>query len=268
MAGTRAKLAALNAEMATLDASKAPRASTRESTAETRARRDALERDRRGVEAEIKALEALRDNQARRLKKAEMLAELAALDARCAEFAAEIGREFAPLAKTIVALMATSRRVRALREKKGTSARLAPLRGIVISDEFCASLRLPCIDADGMTGYLWYSGRPADIDKIEAADATPLDEIDVKDLEQADRAAKQAMQKIAGAYKNAALGIVGLIKRDNEFARQVREMNTRIDGPLSWGAPTPTERLTGGRVHELGPMIRLPSADGLGSPIW
>jgi hypothetical protein len=234
--------------------------------AETRARKDAGERDRRGVEIEIKALEVLRDNQARRLKRAETLADSDALDSRCAEFAAEVGREYAPLAKSIVALMVASRRLQALAKRKAANG--PPLREIVTSDEFCASLRLPCIEADGVKGFLWYPGRPCDIDKIEAIDAVSLDEVEVEDPAQAGHAAKEAMQKIASAYKSAASGIVELIKRDNEFVKQVEQMNGRIGAPLSLHVRTPAEKLSGGRVRALERVIRLPSAGGHGKLIW
>jgi len=272
------RLRALDAEAADLDASKAS-AATVDAIRKNIDRRGSLRRERREVhiDRDLAIAMTIRDEQ--RLIEAETHVERAALDARCAEVAATIAREYPPAAAAIVALMATHWRLAAtLRSaEKRTLSRVPRLRESLISPEFCGSLRLPNIGPDGLNGNLWYRGEPARLDQVEVADAVPLGDVRLEafvsgkeEAELAARAAKTAAAAIVAAYEDRARKIVSLLEIETDVVAKIEQMKSRLVGlqPGLIALPTPTERLTGGRLRTLSGAVFLPAAAGRGEPLW
>jgi hypothetical protein len=270
-AAAQARLAAIDAEVAKLDVS----ATTADAVSKILDRRRALRRERRGAEIDRDLTVAAKNREERRLKDAEALAACAALDKRCDEVAATIGREYPPAAAAIVALMATRWRLQATLKKAGKQQRahVPQLREALISSEFCGSLRL----FDGLNGYFWYPGDPAQIEEIEAADAVPLGDVRVEafaggaeEAERAARAAKAAAAAIVAAYEGHARKIISLFEIEVGVVAELKVMNQRTAGihPGLTALLTPAQRLTAGRIQVLSEAVFLPAPSGHDAPLW
>lgn len=192
------------------------------------------------------------------LTRAELLDERSALEKRRAEIEAAIEREYPPLARGIVALMATSRRLQAR-----TRAHLPRLREVLTSAEFCASLQLPDIGTGKR--FLWYPADPAALDAIDAPDAVPLDEIsgaalagDAQEFKRAEAAAVGTLKAIAAAYECRGRQIAKLLNALADLDEAALAMNFKA--ACLGVAPLP--------INGLWRAVRLPSLSDRKSPLW
>lgn len=278
-AAAQSHLEALEAEASALASPKTPPPATLEAVTKKLEREAALARERRSARIERDLAVAARNKHEQSLKQAELADACAALDKRSAEFATRMGARFAPAAQKIVALMATSRRLqkklRAAAKRQG--ADVPHFKEFLTTEEFCADLRLPNVVPNGVEGYLWYSSDPSHIDAIKAADAVPLDGIDVEAFaagadksERAALAAKTAMQSILAAYDEAAREIVSLFPNEQEIAAEIERLKLRTIGlrPGQITLRSPAQQLTNGRIRLMAAVVCLPAATGRGEPIW
>lgn len=277
-AAAQARLAALDAEAAKLDASKAS-APAADAVGKILDRQRALRRERRGAEADHNVAAGARGRNERRLQLAEALVARSALDARCAEVAATIGRDYALAAAAIAALMATRWRLQATLQKveKRMQGPVLRLRETLISPEFCGALRLPNVEPEGLNGDLWYCGKPEQLDDSKIADAVALGEITVEAfaagneaVDRAVRAAKTAAAAIVAAYEGHARKIVSLFEIENSLVAEVEAMNQRMNAlwPLLTALYTPAQRLTAGRIRTLSMAVFLPAVNWRAEPLW
>ena len=179
--------------------------------------------------------------------------------------------DYPVLAHTVVALAATSWRLQKIIKK---SRLPTPRMGAPLStEEFCDALRVPDAGPQGVRGYLWYPGPPAELDKIKAEDSVALDKIAAVglDAESAERAVIDAARKIVAAYQAAAGKIRAMLETEAALVAEIEQWPAKrvvLPRPATWQLSYPAEKLGDGRLRALGRAICLPPPGGRGDFIW
>ena len=132
----------------------------------------------------------------------------------------------------------------------------------LISDNFRRRLRLPRINASGLTGHIWYPN--SNLSVLE--DVKPSPEIALGSEHEPGSRAPEVEGLLYAAYDRAAAAIADLLIGEEVLVRKIVEFNRGPTPSKRVLVATPFEHLTG-RMKSLARMVSLPSVHGAGD-LW